>query len=85
MNVMSCSEGPQESSGMQSCMTQTAGSLQLPLTHSLGGCISDQEEQTGLGEYFPYFKNNHDTFNVCCLKEALTALFDLILVAPLHS
>lgn len=66
-------------------MTQAAGSLKLPLAHSLGGRISDQEEQTGLGEYFPYFKNNHDTFSVCCLKEALTTLFDLILVAPLHS
>ena len=85
MNVMSCPEGPQESSGRQSCMTQAAGSLQLPLAHSLGGCISDQEEQTGRWEYFPYFKNNHDTLNVCCLKETLIALFDLILMAPLHS
>ena len=78
MNVTSCPQDPpQESSGRQSCMTQAGRSPQLPFPHSLGGCTSDQEEQTGHWSVF-------STLNMCCLKETLIILFDLILTAPLQ-
>lgn len=54
-------------------MTQAAGSLKLPLAHSLGGRISDQEEQTGLGEYFPYLQITM-TPSVCAVWRKLSPL-----------
>lgn len=58
-------------------MMQAGRSLQLPFPPSLGGCASDQEEQTGHWSVF-------STLNMCCLKETLIVLFNLILTAPLQ-
>ena len=69
---------PQESSGSQSYMTQAGQSLQLSFPHRLGGCTTDQEEQTGHWSVF-------NSLSMCCLKETLIVLIDLILTAPLQS